>query len=390
MMDAVLLVNHPAMMTERLAGLTIVQRQLFILARAGFKKVWIAAHRPKDPVFAALRWPEGLEQAWTSETPAPPAAPYLSVSADHLVRSEFLRDTASRPHASSAAYLDEAGRGVVQVVLTADDQAPSFERLAMPEGSCVLLQTQPDRSPVLPWLLQEATKSHDSFMARHFDRRLSLALTRRLLDTRLTPNQMTVFSTLVGLTGALLTAGGRLAMTLGVLLVWAHTVLDGCDGEMARLRHEQSRIGGFLDFWGDNVVHAALFVCLGIGITREGYPSVHLFLGLAAAVGALGAAFVVFRHSASHQARGGPLFNGLEDLASEKASPALRSIARVEDILSRRDFIYLLVFLVLIDYPEVFLWAAGIGTPMFLAALLYLRHSEAEGRNPAVLRRQPS
>lgn len=390
MTDAVLLVNHPALMTERLAGLTLVQRQLFDLSRAGFKKVWVAAHRPKDAGFAALRWPQGLEQAWVSDDAASPAPPYVSVSADHLIRADALRELASGRHEASAAYLDESGRGVVQIVLTASDRAPEFERRAMPTGSCVALQTRPEEGPALPWLLQDAVKSHDSFMARHFDRRISLAISRRLLDTPVTPNQMTVFSTLVGLTGALLTAGGRLPMTLGVLLVWAHTVLDGCDGEMARLRHEQSRLGGALDFWGDNIVHAALFFCLGLGIAGEGYGAVHRVLGLTAALGALGAAFAVYRHSASRSTRGGPLFNGLEDLATEKSSQAVRSIARIEDLLARRDFIYLLVLLVLIDYPEVFLWAAGIGTPLFLAALLYLRHTEAAGRDHAVLGRQTS
>jgi phosphatidylglycerophosphate synthase len=390
MMDAVLLVNHPALMPERLAGMTLIERQLFILSRAGFTKVWVTAHKPSDPRLASLRRPEGLELFWTSESAAVPVPPYLSLSADHLVRAEALREIASLHPPGNATYLDAKGRGVVQIVLCAGDLVPSFERRPMPEGSCVFLMTLQDKSPALPWLLKEATKSHDSFMARHFDRRLSMALTRRLLDTRVTPNQMTVFSTLVGLSGALLTTGGRASMTAGVLLVWAHTVLDGCDGEMARLRCEQSRIGGILDFWGDNVVHAALFLCLGIGITREGYPPIHLFLGLTAAIGALGAAFVVFLHSTSRQARGGPLFNGLEDMASGKASQAVRSIARIEDLLARRDFIYLLVFLVLIDYPEVFLWAAGIGTPMFLAALLYLRRAEGESSIPTALRRQPS
>src|SRR2546426_3192414 len=37
----------------------------------------------------------------------------------------------------------------------------------------------------------------------------------------------------------------------------AHSILDGCDGELARLKFQHSRWGAVLDFWCDNVVHVA-------------------------------------------------------------------------------------------------------------------------------------
>ena len=53
--------------------------------------------------------------------------------------------------------------------------------------------------------------------------------------------------------------------TIGALLFLAHSILDGCDGELARLKFQQSRWGGVLDFWGDNVVHTVIFACMGVG-----------------------------------------------------------------------------------------------------------------------------
>ena len=43
----------------------------------------------------------------------------------------------------------------------------------------------------------------------------------------------------------------------------AHSILDGCDGELARLKFQESRWGGILDFWGDNVVHSVIFAVHG-------------------------------------------------------------------------------------------------------------------------------
>ena len=53
--------------------------------------------------------------------------------------------------------------------------------------------------------------------------------------------------------------------TVGALLFLLHSIVDGCDGELARLRFQESRFGGILDFWGDNIVHVGIFACIAVG-----------------------------------------------------------------------------------------------------------------------------
>ncbi len=115
-------------------------------------------------------------------------------------------------------------------------------------------------------LLRALIKDTDGFMAKHVDRRISLAVSRRLAATSITPNQMTLISVAFGLLGApFFLSAQPIWQTIGALLFLAHSVLDGCDGELARLKFKESRWGGILDFWGDNVVHSAIFACIGIG-----------------------------------------------------------------------------------------------------------------------------
>ena len=52
------------------------------------------------------------------------------------------------------------------------------------------------------FLLKGLVKDTEGFMSRHFDRRISLAVSRRLAGTRVTPNQMTLVSVAIGLIGA--------------------------------------------------------------------------------------------------------------------------------------------------------------------------------------------
>ncbi|MBI2362275.1 MAG: hypothetical protein HYV15_02685, partial [Elusimicrobia bacterium] len=60
--DAVLWVPHPALMSSRVAGMGVLERQLFVLSRAGLARVWIGTPRPAGS--AGLRLPDGLAVRW--------------------------------------------------------------------------------------------------------------------------------------------------------------------------------------------------------------------------------------------------------------------------------------------------------------------------------------
>ena len=85
----------------------------------------------------------------------------------------------------------------------------------------------------------------DGFISRHINRKFSLAITRQLAKTSLTPNQVTVFSFLLCVVAAILFALG-LPWAAG-LLAQLSSIMDGVDGELARLKWMQSAYGELFD-----------------------------------------------------------------------------------------------------------------------------------------------
>ena len=77
----------------------------------------------------------------------------------------------------------------------------------------------------------------------------------------------------------------RWVQVLGALLFMLSSTLDGCDGEIARLKFRQSRFGGWLDIWSDNVVHVAVFGAIAVGLYREAPAERFLWLGTFACLG---------------------------------------------------------------------------------------------------------
>jgi phosphatidylglycerophosphate synthase len=214
-------------------------------------------------------------------------------------------------------------------------------------------------------LLRSLVKDTDGFMARHVERPISLQISRRLAGTAITPNQMSLISVAVGICGGPFFLSSRpLMQTIGALLFLAHSILDGCDGELARLKFQQSRWGGVLDFWGDNVVHMVIFGCMGVGWSLSAAAIWPLWLGAAAVLGTLGSAGFVFWRLMRSKDGDDTLFTSVSDAPE-------RPLTRLLDSASRRDFIYLVILLALFGRSNWFLALAGIGAPIYFFLVLF-------------------
>jgi len=85
-----------------------------------------------------------------------------------------------------------------------------------------------------------------------------------LYPTAVTPNQVTIASTIVGLVAAWLYVHNEAGSTaIAGLLVTLKDVFDSADGQLARAKQQYSRIGRFLDSIGDFVVNLAVFGAIG-------------------------------------------------------------------------------------------------------------------------------
>jgi phosphatidylglycerophosphate synthase len=230
-------------------------------------------------------------------------------------------------------------------------------KLEVDETGRFPLNEPADAQPAEAWLLRSLIKQREGFMSRHFERKISLAITRRLAVTRVTPDVITVVSVGLGLLGAPFFLSESPAYQLvGALLFLTHSILDGCDGELARLKFMESPRGAILDFWGDNVVHVGVFACMAVGLSLAQDATWPLALGALTVIATLG--------SAASQSRAIMLDTVVDGDATW--------IARFAEAFSHRDFIYLVIVLSALGKAHWFLILASIGTPIFFVLLLWV------------------
>jgi phosphatidylglycerophosphate synthase len=369
-----------------LLGLPLIRRSALAARRAGYERmVVISADRELRPL---AQDPDEFTvvESWGELAKANAGSRRLVVVSAQVVGEagwlEQARRAAIAPGGwacapSGPAIVDGAAAGRALEALAGMGGPLTFDAVCrllagslgppetMPAAvDAVYVRASADLTPARNRLLRSLVKESDGFMARHVERPISLQISRWLATTNITPNQMTLISLAFGVIGApFFLSAQPLWQTVGALLFLAHSILDGCDGELARLKYQESRWGGLLDFWGDNIVHVAVFSCMAGGWAEAAGAAWPLIFGAASVFGTIASAGLVYWRVLRAKAETGPLFTSV-------AAKTPRRLARLLDAASRRDFIYLVIALSLFGKASWFLVAAAIGAPMFFILLL--------------------
>lgn len=213
----------------------------------------------------------------------------------------------------------------------------------------------------------------EGWVAHTLNKTLSFALTRRLLNTRITPNQVTIANFIMGLIGCLMVShpvwGWR---TLGASLIQLNSVFDGCDGEIARLKVMSSRLGAWLDTIVDDVLNNAMLVALIYGLYRDTQAAWILPWGGAALVASLGISFYLYSFLITNNVQNAALYrlSWEKPKDSQKNGSAGKSwFDFVKPVLKRDFVIFAGMILIFLDQRQVLL--IGFMIPIFAGFALY-------------------
>lgn len=226
------------------AGLTILLRQLLSLQDGGIEEVAVEGIAPSELPFDARLTIPVVAVASGAGGPAVLSGRiglvWHRLLPKRLIKSGYSGDIESAPL--------EAGEFVV---------APADAK---------------GRKVAEDLLLAALLKATDGLISRSINRRISLRVTRSLLETSLTPNQMTVVAAIFGIASIAVVAwGGAAWFITGAVLLQIQSILDGCDGEISRLKYIRSRLGEWLDQVVDDVVNLGFFMATGWAMYQAGW-----------------------------------------------------------------------------------------------------------------------
>lgn len=130
-----------------------------------------------------------------------------------------------------------------------------------------------------------ASRNGEHWAGRLYMRKISLRLTRQLVRTPVTPDQLTWTMVVCGIaSGAALLIPGLTGPVLAAVLMQLFLLFDCVDGEVARWKGQNSATGIYVDRLGAYLADAALMAGAGFHAARSGFGG-WVSLGLATALG---------------------------------------------------------------------------------------------------------
>jgi phosphatidylglycerophosphate synthase len=282
----------------------------------------------------------------------------LELGADHESNVSSVRDM----HRWITQKAISNGPSFVEFRLVEEN---SWQKISMPQD-CVLAEQKLNR-----WLV----KPTDGVFAR-MNRRISIPISRQLIKFPITPNMVSLFTLGVSIAaGAFFALGGYWNTLLGAILsVWA-SILDGCDGEVARLKLQASDFGCWLETACDYLYYLLIFAGMTVGLARNSGNRAYWAWG-----GALlfGAAFTILlawfersRLSGKHPEQ---FLATWQKKAESRLSNPLMYLGRHCEFIIRRCFLpYALLAFALLNLTWLALYMSAIGANIAWIISLYSR-----------------
>lgn len=228
------------------------------------------------------------------------------------------------------------------------------------------------------WLV----KPTDGLFAQ-MNRRVSIPISRFLLRWPITPNMVTLFTLGVSFgAGAFFAHGGYWATLLGAALsVWA-SILDGSDGEVARLKLQSTDFGCWLETVCDYLYYVFVFGGMIVGFTRTMGAKFTLTWGPMLLLGAI-ASFLAVGFARQHFSKDRPeaFLSVWQGKAEKRKSNPLLYVGRHCEFIIRRCFLpyAFLGFALLNILPYAFV-ATAIGANIVWCIALYSCFTLSRGK----------
>lgn len=272
--------TSPALLDD-VCGMSHVVRLACDLSLAGVRRVvvvWLG-ERPVPDLAAARRDPRLAARATLELVTAPPPGDdrdgIVVVRADRIGHRDVAKLAAEAWRGSTATLGKVRGAEYDGIVACDRAAARAFAGDAARPGGLAIassvtaaeppyagfMMAVPDRRALARAerrLVGSLRKAADGVAAKAINRRVSLPITYLLRRTPIHPNHITVIALACAVLGGwVLAHPGHGAGLAGMLLVELGSIIDGIDGELARLRYQFSRTGQWLDTVADDLANVA-------------------------------------------------------------------------------------------------------------------------------------
>jgi phosphatidylglycerophosphate synthase len=304
-MQAVMVIpsESEALLTQKIAGVPLLERVLATAVRAGVKELILLWPADADPAIldrcVTSRALRGLQPRTIRGLPFDSRDKSSWAAIGPLLHDEFLWlpwnfVTAARflTTIKTSMAFPLSWEKPVRFIKDGIDRSSRAGGSTDPDVDGMSIHSSHDIARAERFLVAKSGKATDGIYST-FNRKLSRPFVRILTHTPVTANMVTVAGLLVGISSALMYMRGSYpAYVAGAVLFFVSGLIDEMDGMLARLKFLESAFGTWFEGFVDNVTYLLLFAGITAGLYRQ-YGRVELMWGAALIVGCVLSVIVV-------------------------------------------------------------------------------------------------
>jgi 1L-myo-inositol 1-phosphate cytidylyltransferase / CDP-L-myo-inositol myo-inositolphosphotransferase len=245
----------------------------------------------------------------------------------------------------------------------------SLPAVRMPKGCFAQAISSPaDAREAERRLYHSFIKETDGWFSKHWNRPVSLAITRRIVGLPVHPNVITLMTLLIGIgSGWCAAKGSPAGLAMGGVLFQIASILDGVDGEVARAKLLHSKAGEWLDTVCDDMTNAVFILGVTWGLHRMTLSPYWLAVGLAS-LAVYGVTLLVMYGNLIVSRRKPSLLAFQEEIRKADYRPGRIKawLVKLQPFIKRDFYGYAFMLCALLGVPQVLLGGWSIGAVLTL------------------------
>ena len=307
----------------KLFGQSLLERNIRILKQAGAGRIYLDLN-DSDLIFYESKVKKHILQLPGSEViiGKPDEDKHLLISANH-----FLLFSAFSKFEENFILLN----GIYQPVK---------------KQSQYIIENNTDFSGARKFALEVIRTGSGGKIAQNINKRISIPLSLLFARFRVLPNVITIVNFFIGVLAIALLFSNRLIdQAAGGILVQLCSIIDGCDGEVARMTTRFSKLGGLLDTVSDQLLAAAL-IAVSVVKVYQNFPFPVFLINMIGVVGGVGIMMGIIVYFMKHYSESMSFASyDREFLAVLPPSDKLAKATRYLQYLSRKELYSMMVCL---------------------------------------------
>lgn len=374
------LIPVPAFDRTKIYGLTIIERSVLALGKAGISDIWILTkevgaikeHLKKYDNLVKLHLSDSLDVSSIKQDIKNLNPSRIFVFKEPLVVDISVLEDLKKPPGEFPGTCT-IGKEVILVKLEDfldNEEALSFSPMVFGNRSCHAIHNKGELKAVKSRLIKNLKKTSDGWVSRNLNRPVSTRITLLLAGTGINANFVTCLVGVIAFSAAIFVLdGGYWNWLAGAAIYQMASILDGVDGEIARLKMSFSKMGQFLDTFFDFASMIAVLIALVISVQNPEHNQ-HMviqkagYVALAAGLGSISSLIIYNLRN-----NNGATFLIPYAYLTSNSSWA-KFIKQIKELGKRELYIFLFLILAILgQFPLALIYVAVMACLTFLLSL---------------------